>query len=87
VLSCADISVNVQTFASFNSMTMLDPLQDGDFNQAALSYDVGGPGDIVLVQVFYQMPVMDGPLGFSLSNMAGDNRLLEATAVFRNEPY
>lgn len=39
------------------------------------------------VQVFYQMPVIDGPLGFSLSTMAGDNRLLEATAVFRNEPY
>ncbi|MGH7189487.1 MAG: TadE/TadG family type IV pilus assembly protein [Acetobacteraceae bacterium] len=87
VLSCGDIAVNVQTFSSFNSMTMLDPLQSGNFNQAAMNYDVGGPGDIVLVQVFYQMPVMDGPLGFSLSTMAGGNRLLEATAVFRNEPY
>ncbi|MGH7102155.1 MAG: TadE/TadG family type IV pilus assembly protein [Acetobacteraceae bacterium] len=87
VLSCADIAVNVQTFSSFDSMTMLNPLQNGNFNQADMNYDIGGPGDIVLVQVFYQMPVMDGPLGFSLSNMAGDNRLLEATAVFRNEPY
>ncbi len=87
VLSCGDIAVNVQTFSSFNSIAMLDPLQDGNFNQAVMNYDVGGPGDIVLVQVFYQMPVMDGPLGFSLSTMAGEKRLLEATAVFRNEPY
>ncbi|MGH7070948.1 MAG: TadE/TadG family type IV pilus assembly protein [Acetobacteraceae bacterium] len=86
-LSCSDIDVNVQTFSSFSSMTMLDPIQSGNVNQADMNYNVGGPGDIVLVQVFYQMPVMDGPLGFSLSNMAGNNRLLEATAVFRNEPY
>jgi Flp pilus assembly protein TadG len=87
VLACQDIAVNVQTFASFDSMTMENPLQNGEFDQGAMNYNVGGPGDIVLVQVFYELPVMAGPLGFTLSNMAGNNRLLQATAVFRNEPY
>ncbi|MGH7119793.1 MAG: TadE/TadG family type IV pilus assembly protein [Acetobacteraceae bacterium] len=87
VLACNDIDVNVQTFASFSSMTMENPLQNGQFNQAAMDYNVGGPGAIVLVQVFYELPVIDGPLGFTLANMAGNSRLLQATAVFRNEPY
>ncbi len=87
VLACKDIDVNVQTFSSFSSMTMESPLQNGKFNQAAMNYSVGGPGDIVLVQVFYELPVMTGPLGFTLANMAGNSRLLQATAVFRNEPY
>jgi len=87
LFSCAGIYVNVQTFTSFGGMTPLNPLQSGNFNSASMNYSMGAPGDIVLVQVFYQWPVNLGPLGFSLSNMNGNNRLLVATAVFRNEPY
>jgi len=88
LLACPAIYVNVQTFSSFESMTMADPLnKDGSFNKASMNYNTGGPGDIVLVQVFYMMPVLNGPLGFTLANMAGNDRLLQATAVFRNEPY
>jgi Flp pilus assembly protein TadG len=87
LFSCSGINVNVQTFTSFSGMTQLNPLQSGNFNAGSLNYSMGGPGDIVLVQVFYQWPVNLGPLGFNLSNMNGNSRLLTATAVFRNEPY
>jgi len=85
--TCSGIYVNVQTFTSFSSVSMLNPLQNGNFNSGSMNYGTGGPGDIELVQVFYQWPVVLGPLGFNLSNMSGNNRLLVATAVFRNEPY
>jgi len=42
---------------------------------------------IVLVQVFYQLPVMTAPLGFNLATTSNGNALITATAVFRNEPY
>jgi Flp pilus assembly protein TadG len=87
LFSCSGIYVNVQTFPSFSGMTQLNPLQSGNFNSNSMNYSMGGPGDIVLMQVFYQWPVDLGPLGFNLSNMNGNNRLLIATAVFRNEPY
>jgi len=51
------------------------------------SYSPGNPGDIVVVQVMYQWPVVLGPLGFNLSNVGNGNRLLVSTAVFKNEPY
>jgi Flp pilus assembly protein TadG len=87
LFSCSGIYVNVQKFSSFSSITTTTPLTNGNFNSAAMGYTTGGPGDIVLVQVFYQWPVVLGPLGFNLTNMNGNYRLLVGTAVFRNEPY
>jgi Flp pilus assembly protein TadG len=87
IFSCSGIYVNVQTFSSFSSVSQLNPLSGGNFNSASMQYSLGTQGDIELVQVFYQWPVYTAPLGFSLSNMNGNSRLLVATAVFRNEPY
>lgn len=87
LFSCANLYVNVQTFGSFSGMTQMSPLQNGNFNGGSMNYNTGGPGDVVLLQVFYQWPVVLGPLGFNLTNMNGNNRLLVGTAVFRNEPY
>jgi Flp pilus assembly protein TadG len=87
LFNCAGIYVNVQTFSSFSAMTQLSPLQSGTFNSGTLNYSMGTAGDIMLVQVFYQWPVILGPLNFVLSNMNGNYRLLVGTAVFRNEPY
>lgn len=87
LFTCSNIYVNVQTFSSFSGMTQMSPLKSGQFQSTDMSYSTGGPGDIVLLQVFYQWPIVLGPLGFNLSNMSGNNRLLVGTAVFRNEPY
>jgi len=87
LLSCANMYVNAQTFNSFGGVTRLNPLQNGNLNPALLNYQMGGPGDIVMVQVFYQWPVIPGPLNLNLANMSGNSNLLVATVVFRNEPY
>lgn len=86
LFNCAGIYVNVQTFASFSSVSLLNPVSNGAFSSAGMSYSPGGTGDIEVVQVFYQWPVYAGPLGFNLSNMNGNKRVLVATAAFRNEP-
>lgn len=87
LFTCSGLYVNVKTFASFSSMTQPSPLQNGKFQSTNMNFSMGGPGDIEMVQVFYQWPVILAPLGFDLSNMNGSNRLLVGTAVFRNEPY
>jgi Flp pilus assembly protein TadG len=87
LLSCANTYVNAQVFTSFANVTRLNPLQGGSVNPALMNFQTGGPGDIVMVQVFYQWPVVSGPLNFNLANMSGNSDLLVATVVFRNEPY
>ena len=67
-------------------MQPTNPVSGGTFTTPS-SYSLGGPGDIVLVQVFYQLPVVSAPLGFSMANTSDGNALIVATSVFRNEPY
>ncbi len=87
MFDCSNIYVNVQTFSSFGNVAMLNPVSAGSFQAGQMNYNAGNPGDIVLVQVFYQWQVFPAPLGFDLSNLSGNLRLLVGTAAFRNEPY
>ena len=81
------VHVDVKTFTSFANVSMNSPVDgQGTFNNN-FSYQPGGPGDIVVVRLFYQWPVYVSLLGFNMSNMNGGKRLLAATAAFRNEPY
>jgi Flp pilus assembly pilin Flp len=87
LFSCAGIYVNVQKYSSFSSVSMSNYVSNGNFNNGAMQYTPGGPGDIVVVQVFYKWPVYTGPLNFNLSNVNGGYDLLIGTAAFRTEPY
>ena len=85
----AGVYVNVQTYSSFGSITYTPPVDtNGNLQTTNMGYAPGGPGDIVVVQLFYQWPIYVSLMNLSrLSNMSGNNRLLVATAAFRNEPY
>jgi Flp pilus assembly protein TadG len=90
MFNCATgVYVNVQTYASFGSITYTPPLdQNGNLVTSNFGYQPGGPGDIVVVQLFYQWPIFVSLMNLNnLSNMSGSKRLLVATAAFRNEPY
>jgi hypothetical protein len=81
------VYVDVRTFSSFSNVTMPSPVDaQGNF-QNNFQYQPGGPGDIVVVRLFYQYPVYVSLLGFNLSNVHGGYHLLAATSAFRNEPY
>ena len=84
--NCANLYVNVQTFATFSSVSTPSPVQNGSFNSANMAFSTGGAGSVEVVQVFYKWPVYVGPLGFNLSNINGSIHLLVGTAAFRNEP-
>lgn len=86
MFDCNKLSANVQTFTSFSSMNFDAPVSGGTFT-APTTFSPGGPGDIVLVQVFYELPVNPGPLGFNLATTSNGTAVLVGTAVFRNEPY
>jgi Flp pilus assembly protein TadG len=82
----AGVYVDVQTFSSFGSVNLTNPVDSsGKLDASNFKYSPGGPGDIVVVRLVYQWPVFVSMLG--LSNMANNNRLMMATAAFRNEPY
>jgi Flp pilus assembly protein TadG len=88
IFNCQNgIYIDVETYSSFAAVNLGMPISNGNFDAADMGYNPGGPGDIVVVRLYYQYPVYVNLLGFSLSNLNGGYDLLAATAVFKNEPY
>jgi Flp pilus assembly protein TadG len=90
LFNCNNFMINVQNYSSFASASTATPTLtfNGSGNVTnSWSYNLGNPGDIVVVQVMYQWPVVLGPLSFTLANLSNGNRLLMSSAAFKNEPY
>jgi Flp pilus assembly protein TadG len=89
LFDCANgVYVDVKKYTSFSSVNITNPIDpNGNFNTSSFGYDAGGPGDIIVVRLYYKWPVYVNLLGFNLANVTGGYNLLAATAVFRNEPY
>jgi Flp pilus assembly protein TadG len=81
------VYVDVENYSSFASANMAMPITNGVFNTGSFGFNPGGPGDVVVLRLYYQYPIFASGLGVSLSNLNGGYNLLAATAVFKNEPY
>jgi Flp pilus assembly protein TadG len=81
------IYVDVKSYPGFSSISINDPIDASKNFVPPNNYSAGGPGDIVVVRLFYQWPLFVTGLGYNISNLSGSKRLLSATAAFRNEPY
>jgi Flp pilus assembly protein TadG len=87
LFTCANVYVDVESYSAFTGVTINSQI-DGSKNFINnMQYNPGGPGDIVVVRLFYQWPLFVTGLGYNISNLSGNQRLLVATAAFRNEPY
>jgi Flp pilus assembly protein TadG len=81
------VSIDVQSYSAFGSVNIADPIDASRNFVPPNNYLPGGPGDIVVVRLFYQWPLFVTGLGFNVANLSGSKRLLTATAAFQNEPY
>ena len=90
LFNCSNLMINVESYSDFASANTATPTLTFAPNGTVSNtwnYSPGSPGDIVVVQVMYQWPLVLGPLGFNLANLSNGDRLLVSTAVFKNEPY
>jgi Flp pilus assembly protein TadG len=81
------VSIDVQSYSAFGSVNIADPIDASRNFVPPNNYLPGGPGDIVVVRLFYQWPLFVTGFGFNIANLSGSKRLLTATAAFQNEPY
>lgn len=88
LFDCANkLYVNVQKYTDFGSSSTTPPYNNGQLDTTKMNYTPGGPSDVVVVSLYYQWPIYVSLLSNNLANQSGNNRLLVATSVFRNEPY
>jgi Flp pilus assembly protein TadG len=87
LFTCANVYVDVESYSAFTSVSINSQIDASKNFVNNMQYSPGGPGDIVVVRLFYQWPLFVTGLGYNISNLSGNQRLLTATAAFRNEPY
>ncbi len=83
----ANVYVDVQSYPAFSNVTINSQIDASNNFISNMQYNPGGPGQIVVVRLFYQWPLFVTGLGYNIANLAGSKRLLSATAAFQNEPY
>jgi Flp pilus assembly protein TadG len=87
LFNCNNLSVDVRSYSAFSSVVMSSQI-DGSGNFINnMQYNPGGPGDIVVVRMFYPWQLFVTGLGYNIANMSSSQRLLYGTAAFQNEPY
>jgi Flp pilus assembly protein TadG len=87
LFTCGNLYIDVESYSSFSNVAINSQIVGGNFNSTNMAYSPGGPGDTVVVRMFYQWPLFVTGLGFNISNLSGNKRLLVATSAFQNEPY
>lgn len=83
--SRADIDVRVVT--QFRATPPPDPIVNGAMDQNQLQYLPGQPGSLVLIRVWYSMPLVTPMLSQAVSRLNSGNVVLTVSTAFRNEPY
>ncbi|MEN3378115.1 MAG: hypothetical protein V7604_3470, partial [Hyphomicrobiales bacterium] len=89
LFDCAGgIQIDVKTYTGFAAVSTANPVDsNGNLQTSSFGFQPGNACDIVVVRLMYQWPVYVSLLGFNLADLAGNKRLLMATAAFRNEPF
>lgn len=90
VFNCNSLMVNVQSYTNFSSANTATPTLtfDGSGNVTnTWSYDPGTPGEVMVVQLIYQWPIVSGPLGYVLSTLGNGHTEMMGISAFRVEPY
>ena len=87
LFNCNNIYIDVRSYPAFSNVAMSSQIDAAGNFINNMQYNPGGSCSIVVVRLFYQWQLIVTGLGYNISNLNGNKRLLAATAAFRNEPY
>jgi Flp pilus assembly protein TadG len=90
LFTCSKLMVNVSAYTSFSSASASAPSLT--FNSSGVvtnswSYTSGNPGQVMVVQLIYQWPIVSGPFGYVLPNISDGTTEMMGVTAFRVEPY
>ncbi len=90
LFSCSSLMVDVESSSAFNAINTASPTITYGSNGAvsnSWNFTPGTSGQVTIVRVMYEWPIVGGPLGVLLANQPNGTRLLMGTSVLKIEPY
>ena len=89
LLDCGKLDIDVQSYPPGTSITMVSPINGGNYNANNLSYNLppAGSQNTVVIRSFYQWPLFVTGLGYNIANIGGGKTpgyfLLTSTVALR----
>jgi Flp pilus assembly protein TadG len=89
LFTCANLQVDVATYASFSSaVTSAPALYDSGGNLITTgTWSTGTQGDVMVVQLAYPWQIFGMPLGSVLPNVGSNTAEVMGVSAFKVEPY
>jgi Flp pilus assembly protein TadG len=90
IFTCSNLMINVQNYSDFSSASTSAPTLTYNPNGTVSNtwaYDPGTPGQVMVVQLIYQWPIVGGPFGYVLSNLGNGTTEMMGVTAFRVEPF
>jgi Flp pilus assembly protein TadG len=93
LFNCNSVMFNVQSWADFSSANASEPALtfNGPNGTGGVSnvwsFVPGTPGQVMVVQLIYQWPIVSGPFGYVLSSLGNGSTEMMGVSAFRVEPY
>jgi Flp pilus assembly protein TadG len=90
VFTCSKLMINVQNYSSFGGASTGAPTLTYNANGTVSntwSYNTGSPGDVMVLQLIYQWPIVSGPFGYVLPRLSNGTAEMMGVSAFRIEPY
>jgi len=90
LFNCNSLMINVATYTSVTGASASAPTLT--FNGQGQvtntwSYTAGTPGQLMVVQLIYEWPIISGPFGYVLPNLGNRTTEIMGVSAFRVEPY
>lgn len=83
----ANLSIDVRVYPNFAAVNPPNPVANGAFNPAVLTFNPGTAGDVVVARAYFVWPLITPLLSQGLSKLSGNRAVITSTVAFRNEPY
>jgi Flp pilus assembly protein TadG len=90
IFTCSNLYVNVQTYTNFSGASTTIPslsISSSGTVSGTGAYNLGGPGEVMVLQLVYPWKVITGPLGALLPNFSNGYTEIMGITAFRVEPY
>jgi len=90
LFTCSNVMVNVASYASSSGMSTTAPTLTYNSNGTVSntwSYSPGAAGQLMVVQLIYQWPIIGIPLGSVLPSLGNGTTEIMGVSAFRVEPY
>lgn len=90
MFTCSKLYVNVQTYNNFSSASTASPTLTYNGSGTVSNtwaYNLGSPGQVMVLQLVYQWPIISGPFGSVVPSLGNGYAEMMGITAFRVEPY